>query len=1323
MIISMKKYLFVGLLALAFLVVGVPKTFAYSWTSHPGTSGGSSGTGVWNAIASDASGMRLVAGDRSAGTLYLSTDAGATWTLSTIPVTAWTSWQSAASDAIGKNLYAGTTTQVWKSSNYGASWAVLGTAASCSHEGMVTNATGSIVFDTCDDGRIFKSTTGGATWSPLVTTGLVSWDHWTGITLDSTGLILNLSGSHVYRSTDGGAHWLATASQPSSSSSMAIAADSSGSHIFVINGYPGAFYESTDGGLNWNSVPGIPSPTGTYRDIAVDSTGTKLIMDVAGDYVWETTTSSVIIPTVTTDPATVITTTSAFLNGTLNSLGGAANATAAFEYGLTTGYGSNMIAGAPPQPMSTTIGFSSGPGAFTCGTLYHYRAKATNSAGTGFGGDATFTTLACTTVTPLSVTTVSATSVTQTSAVLNANLTGMGTATSILDAFWFGTVPISTSSPTVGAYVPTQPVSSTGAYNTTVSGLTCGMLYHFAGLVTPWTGGSNASGADMTFTTLACTVTHPTVVTLAATVITQTSATINGDLTSMGSGSSYNVGFNWGALPTWVWNSAGTLSSPGTFNVPLTGLTCATTYSFVALADMSGFGGTGAILTFTTLPCPIALPTVITTTASPVGGTTATLNGAITATGGANASEVGFNWNTIATTAGTTDPFVSTTVGGPFGVAPFSLPISGLTCGGTTYHYRAWATNSAGTNYGADMTFTTAACPATPATVATISSSAITTTTATITGKLLTTGGASFVTVGFDYGTSTTYGTSVSSGTATSPGTLFTKNITGLTCATTYHFEATGTNTAGTATGADMTFATDACPITVVAPSVTTDPATAITTTTATLNGTLTNLGGATSAVPDFEYGTSTAYGGGIGTATMTSTGPFNAPITGLTCNTTYHFHARASNSAGLTNGGDLSFTTLACPITVVAPSVTTDPATAVTASAATVNGTVTNMGGATSITVESFSGTIPGSPIAVATTITSAPTPFSYTFTGLPCGSSYNFKASATNSAGTTYGVLRSFTTTACPPGVPSVTTVAASAITPTTATLNGNLTSLGGTPTVTTGFEYGTSVSYGSTASFGSMTGTGSFLKPALGLSCNTLYHFRATATNSAGTAHGADLTFTTGTCPPGVPSVTTDAATGIYATGATVGGTITATGGATVTVEGLTGSIPAWSATGLSVTTVPTSFSHDLTGLSCGTAYTYKASATNSAGTGFGSTLTFNTTPCPPSVTTTSGSLTTPYTPGSAVSPAVPGSANLIGNLVSFGLGNTSATVGFEYGPSATYGFTGSAGLTSTLGSFNADVPINAIISCNTPWHFRATATNAGGAVHGADVTFCN
>ncbi len=93
-----------------------------------------------------------------------------------------------------------------------------------------------------------------------------------------------------------------------------------------------------------------------------------------------------------------------------------------------------------------------------------------------------------------------------------------------------------------------------------------------------------------------------------------------------------------------------------------------------------------------------------------------------------------------------------------------SLDITDLDCG-TTYHYRAFATNADGTSYGSDATFTTSACD-TP-TVSTDLSSNVTRTTVTLNGTHLTEGVDTSTLRGFEYGETTSYGTTV-----TSPGSL-----------------------------------------------------------------------------------------------------------------------------------------------------------------------------------------------------------------------------------------------------------------------------------------------------------------------------------------------------------------------------------------------------------------------------------------------------------------------------------------------------------------------------------------------------------------------
>lgn len=92
-------------------------------------------------------------------------------------------------------------------------------------------------------------------------------------------------------------------------------------------------------------------------------------------------------PTVTTDPATGISAVSATLNGTLDEDDGE-TCECAFEWGLDTGYGVTT----PIQSKTKGQSFSQVLHGLVPGTTYHFRAKATNSRGTSYGADESFST-------------------------------------------------------------------------------------------------------------------------------------------------------------------------------------------------------------------------------------------------------------------------------------------------------------------------------------------------------------------------------------------------------------------------------------------------------------------------------------------------------------------------------------------------------------------------------------------------------------------------------------------------------------------------------------------------------------------------------------------------------------------------------------------------------------------------------------------------------------------------------------------------------------------------------------------------------------------
>ena len=116
-----------------------------------------------------------------------------------------------------------------------------------------------------------------------------------------------------------------------------------------------------------------------------------------------------------------------------------------------------------------------------------------------------------------------------------------------------------------------------------------------------------------------------------------------------------------------------------------------------------------------------------------------------------------------------------------------------------------------------------------------------------------------------------------------------------------------------------------------------------------------------------------------------------------------------------------------------------------------------------------------------------------------------------------------------------PTVTTLAATAVTPASATLNGSVNANGSTTTVT--FEYGLTTGYGTTVSAtpGSVGGFSSVSAAIAGLTQATTYHFRTKGSSAGGLINGADMTFiTAGTITSGAGN----AATGTTAGGASVG-----------------------------------------------------------------------------------------------------------------------------------------------------------------------------------------
>ena len=188
-------------------------------------------------------------------------------------------------------------------------------------------------------------------------------------------------------------------------------------------------------------------------------------------------------------------------------------------------------------------------------------------------------------------------------------------------------------------------------------------------------------------------------------------------------------------------------------------------------------------------------PTLTTTTASLITTTTAKCGGNVTSDGGATITSRGICWGT------TTNPLVTgshTSDGTDTGV--FTSSITGLAAN-TLYYVRAYASNSAGTAYGNEVSFITLA-------ITTTAASSITANTVQSGGNVISDGGATIISRGVCWGTTTN---PLVSGSHTSDGTgtgVFTSNITGLVANTLYYVRAYATNSLGTAYGNEVSFTT-----------------------------------------------------------------------------------------------------------------------------------------------------------------------------------------------------------------------------------------------------------------------------------------------------------------------------------------------------------------------------------------------------------------------------------------------------------------------------------------------------------------------------------
>jgi len=758
-----------------------------------------------------------------------------------------------------------------------------------------------------------------------------------------------------------------------------------------------------------------------------------------------------------------------------------------------------------------------------------------------------------------------------------------------------------------------------------------------------------------------------TLTTTVASAITGISASSGGNITNDGGSPIFMRGVCWNTItgPTIANNKTSDGSGTGIFTSSITGLLPVTTYFVRAYAINSSVVSYGNEITFTTTG---VLPTLAATTAATlITATTATSGGNVTATGGSPIIERGICY---AITANPTTANTKVIDAAP-GLGVFVSNLTGLTPG-TLYYVRSYATNSTGTAYGTQISFSTLMLAPT---VVTTAATAITSTSA-VTGGSYTLNGVGGNLWNYGVAYALTPGsltpTYVQSGTLPVPSP-WTTNLTGLLGSTTYYIRAYIQgywNGAGAYDyGNELSFTTPAPTAPVIA---STNAITNITTTSAVSGGVITSDGGAPITAKGVCYGTTASPTiAGLHTSDGTGSANFISSITGLTPSTTYFVRAYATNSVGTSYGPvSVSFTTCTIPIYAVGDLVgggvvyyvdcsgqngliaaLTDQGTAIpwgcegTVTGATGSALFT---GAANTTAILLACSTPG----IAAQLCHAYNGGGYTDWYLPSNAElqemYNQRNvignltsglftywSSTEQSATVAGgwfvyggyamsAMKGYGTQMCcrairafhGPTVPAITTDPVTNITGSTATCGGNVTNSGGATVTARGVCWSTSA--GPTIALSTKTndgtGTGTFVSSITGLTNGTTYHVRAYATNSVGTAYGNEVTFVA----TSLPVITTDPMGSLVGAVAASYGTVQAEGASPVTAFGIVwgASTNPNIATHLGIITnntsvtgaTPYAFTGTITGMTIGSTYHVRAYATNGSGTAYGSDVSF-------------------------------------------------------------------------------------------------------------------
>lgn len=931
-------------------------------------------------------------------------------------------------------------------------------------------------------------------------------------------------------------------------------------------------------------------------------------------------TVSTYLPDVITNFATSITTNSASVSGNVTSQGSSSVTARGICYAVTSS----------PDITDNIVSGGSGLGEFTCSlstldpnTLYYYRAYATNAYGTSYGSEYSFRTTALYLPT---VITSNVTNITNNMATSGGNVTSDGNSTvTARGVCWSTSInPTTSNSKTIDG-------SGTGSFVSTLSSLSSNTTYYVRAYATNTNG--TAYGNNMAFTTNS----DPAI---ALSIIGSTTTSIN---VSYYGTSCPNIINEMGAVlssstrtPTIVNTKISNFPSNvcyyGNQNL-FNNLSNSTKYyirSFLITTYGILYSAVDSIVT----GASITIPTVSTAAVSGITyGFGATSGGDVTSSGGATVTARGVCWST------SLNPTISNnkTINGN-GIGSFTSNLSNLNAN-TIYHVRAYATNGAGTTYGADIQFKTWSTYS-PNNISKSLTYPYTSDTEYVTLE----GSAPSVSIGYsvleewktlsildfypdldsdgnDFYTLTYNGIEVTTfplnidlqslnagnhtGLAINYSDIGEKifnNAVSQNCGIKYNITNMSNAIGYTHTLTESLFSY---------PIITTVAASSITSSTAISGGDISTSSYVSERGVCWSYVTTTPTTTNNNGKTINGTGigSYSSYLSGLSTGVTYYIRAYAIIAEATVYGNAVSFVPTSAS---VLPVVQNLGVTNITSSGVTFNGEVLSEGSAT-VTSRGVCYSTSHDPVYTGSGITSGSGlgVYSGSVNTLDSGTLYYYRAFAVSSVGVAYSVEYSFATNDIPDVVPTIVLYGDYDTSPSGSVLiSGNVTSDGGSSVIERGVCWNTVGSPIITDSHtvASTSGTGIYSVSATNLIAGVTYSFRLYALNDVGVGYSTEYVFTT---LSDLPIVVLNSITTVTGNSGIGNATVTSNGSGTVSQRGI-----CWS-TNQNPTTAADirygvgglgDYSFTMDGLYENTTYYVRAFATSEFGVSYSNQLSF-------------------------------------------------------------------------------------------------------------------